>query len=224
MISASGSKSSWGRRLAELLVVFVGVTAAFVLNEWGTARKESQHAREYVNGILSDLRADSAQLERLTDACSADTRAMLRFLMTPVQTTISDDSLRVYLVTMASSESFQPRTVTFDALTSSGELSILTDLAIRKSLVEHYEIYKGIRELDDIAARYWETNQIPYLMEHVDMLRMTFLEPGAWKTMRFKNMLTGHVSFLQQKEKLYRSSLASVVTLTAELQTYADKL
>jgi len=222
--SNPGNRGAWGHRLAELFVVFAGVTGAFVLNEWGTARKDTQRAKEYVHGIISDLSADSVQLTELADACTTRTRAMLRFLFTPAHTKISDDSLRVYLQTMASSETFQPRTVTFDVIKSAGDLSIFTDLTIRKAMIEHYEIYKGVRELDEVAARYWEGLQVPYLMDHVDMVTMTFSDPDIWKTLKFKNVLAAQISFLQQKGNVYHSALVSIDSIQSQLTAYEKGL
>lgn len=218
----ASSRGRWRRRAAELFVVFAGVMAAFLLNEWASSRKDAERAEQYIQGMLTDLGADSVQLAELVGDCSVSTQTLLRFLFTPDHVTIPQDSLNEYLRLMARSQSFRPRTVTFDALTFSGDMSIITDLGIRKDLVEHYDQYKEAHEIDQVTARYWETIQIPFLLDQVDMRTKKFVGPADYRSHQFKNILMGHVSLLQQKTEIYRRSLNGVDSLRSRLSAFAE--
>lgn len=195
-----------------------------MLNEWASSQRDAVRAGQYIQGIMTDLSADSVQLTELADDCSTSTQALVRFLFTPDPVRIPDDSLNHYLQIMARSQSFQPRTVTFDALKFSGDMSIITDIGVRKMLVEHYEQYQGIREVDQVATRYWENIQIPYLLDRVDMRTMRFIGSTDYRSSKFKNILTGHISLLQQKASIYASVLSGLDSLHLRLSTYAEGL
>ena len=91
---------------------------------------------------------------------------------------------------------------------------------MRKALIEHYEAYKGVYEVDAVSARYWENIQIPYLVDHVDMPRMTFSSPTQVQSLRFRNILTGHIALLQQKVQVYATTLESVDRIRSMLVDY----
>lgn len=212
-------KGRFRRRFAELFVVFAGVMAAFLLNEWASSRRDAGQAALYVDGLLMDLRADSAQLSTLVTQCDSNAQTLLRFLYLPSGIRVSDDSLELYMRLMLTSETFQPRTATYDALKFSGDLSIVSDLSVRKAVVEHYERYKEIHELDEVAGRYWENVQIPFFLDQVDMTRLDIRAYQSWK---FKNILRGHVSLLLQKARSYRAALTGVDSVQEALRFYRE--
>jgi DNA repair exonuclease SbcCD nuclease subunit len=101
-------------------------------------------------------------------------------------------------------------------------MSIITDLGIRKDLVEHYDRYKEAHEIDQVTARYWETIQIPFLLDRVDMRTKKFVGPTDYRSHQFKNILMGHIALLQQKTEIYRKSLNGVDSLRSRLSAFAE--
>jgi len=53
----------WGKLFFELIVVFLGVTAGFVLNNWRMDQEERKIEQKYLASFLQDIKFDIPELE-----------------------------------------------------------------------------------------------------------------------------------------------------------------
>lgn len=60
----------WKKLFFELIVVFLGVTAGFLLNNWQLDKKDKQLEKRYMIGFLQDVNANIAELETEVDSDS----------------------------------------------------------------------------------------------------------------------------------------------------------
>lgn len=58
-------KYNWQRLILELLVVFLGVTAGFLLNNWRMKAQKYQLEKTYITGFLRDVNDNIVRLEEL---------------------------------------------------------------------------------------------------------------------------------------------------------------
>ena len=49
------NKYNWGRLGLELIVVFLGVSSGFLLNNWRMEKQETQLKHKYISGFLQDV-------------------------------------------------------------------------------------------------------------------------------------------------------------------------
>ena len=56
---------NWKNHLVELLVVFIGLTAAFGLNNWRDKIADAELEKRYLESIEIDLESDMTQLDQL---------------------------------------------------------------------------------------------------------------------------------------------------------------
>ena len=54
---------SWGQALAEILLIFIGITLAVAFNNWNEARKDAALREGYYQRILAELKQDRADLK-----------------------------------------------------------------------------------------------------------------------------------------------------------------
>ena len=59
------NNSNWKYYIIELLVVFVGVTAGFLLNAWRQENAELKLEQKYLNSFYNDLTSDENSLDSL---------------------------------------------------------------------------------------------------------------------------------------------------------------
>ncbi len=55
-------KVNWLQHSVELIVVFIGVTSAFMLHAWRESRLESQLERKFLESLYEDVLYDSSSL------------------------------------------------------------------------------------------------------------------------------------------------------------------
>ena len=60
----------WGKLFFELIVVFLGVTAGFILNNWRMEQEEVKHEQKYINSFLQDINYDIPELEKAVESDS----------------------------------------------------------------------------------------------------------------------------------------------------------
>lgn len=73
-------RSGWRYAIGELVIVFVGITGAFMLENWRTGRQETRVANEYLASFTYDLQADSTTLETILQANHAKMQTVDRMI------------------------------------------------------------------------------------------------------------------------------------------------
>ncbi len=82
------SKQDRMKLLLELLVVFLGVTAGFILNNWRVQRVERELEAKYITGFLRDVNSNITDLESFIES---DSLWLAR--TTPILNSARSDSL-----------------------------------------------------------------------------------------------------------------------------------
>lgn len=62
-----GPKINWKNHFIELLVVIIGISIAFSLNNWKESSKDKKPEKRYLQNLLSGLERYTKQLTRLRD-------------------------------------------------------------------------------------------------------------------------------------------------------------
>lgn len=78
-------KIPWLNHFIELVVVFIGITAAFALNSWWENHKQAQAERMYLNDFSQDLLSDAESLQTIIPSNEAKLSRVGRFLWQDLQ-------------------------------------------------------------------------------------------------------------------------------------------
>lgn len=139
--------------LSELVVVFVGVALAFVVENLRQERNDRIVGEQYLSGFRQDLKADLEMLEvALADRAAqrSKTLALLEFFEgRPI------DPQRFFEVYWSGLRErwTAPHRNTMDEVLSSGSLRLLRDREIRTGLLRLYVTYDRIADLEGHMAR-----------------------------------------------------------------------
>jgi len=136
------SAGSLARGLAEIAIIVAGVLIALAADAWRESREEDRMAMEYRSALIDDLVADSVLYAALIDSGWFEVQAaavdsILEFLAEPRRD--SDPiTLAQWLMNSSRLSLGQKASATFDDMRSSGRLSLLEDVALRRSLIDYY--------------------------------------------------------------------------------------
>lgn len=133
-------QQNWAAVVIEVGIVVLGVVIGFQVTAWGQRQNDRAQEREYLHALVTDLRADTTQIQNAIG--QAERRAVATHQILGV---ISGDAdLKPPDLAVAVEESmwfnFPAYTqTTISELTSTGNLRLLRDAALRRNLSEYYQ-------------------------------------------------------------------------------------
>ncbi len=185
----------------ELLVVFLGVTAAFVLDNWGEARHERAQERLYLEGLYRDAERDSASLEGMSQLLKHRLELLERLFSLRGRA----DSLRVIqrLVPKAlfSLTLFKPGNDTWESLKAGGDLKLIRDLELRRSLTRLDKLYFGIQKAQEELQSFGQRHVEPWALANMDLRGFRFRSRASVGSPRFWNFVAAYILMVQNQKR-----------------------
>lgn len=197
---------NWRYYLLELLVVFVGVTGAFLLNTWRENRIAKTQVKNYLESIRLDLREDQENLRENIDFLTENNRMLRKFLESPGDDWTTD-STRVVLANSMQLVSFTGKSSTYESMKYSGHLTLIRDFDKRTAIVSYYEGFVTIA-LKDKLTMDWITGQIiDIFLEEIDMRMFVVMDDNIFTELSFLNRFSGLWALLNQNLEAYMELL-----------------
>ena len=145
--------NSLRRHLAELVVVFVGVAAAFAVENLRESLNERAVGGQYLSAFRQDLTADLAMLQEQQEARRAQLNNALVVLEFFEGRAIDPQRFFEAYYTMLLMLRTAPNSNTMDEVLSSGSLRLIRDTEIRGDLLDLYSSYDRIARLEEHMDR-----------------------------------------------------------------------
>ncbi len=195
--------SDWRKLFFELIVVFLGVTAGFVLNNWQQEKKDEQLERKYLSGFLQDARANATELKTKIEA----DRRWLAFaepkLKTVQKSTISSKNASSFIKQMFEISKLDAQTGTYKDIVNSGNLNIISDYDLKKQIVTYHLAISNVQFLDEYFYKFHNDYVMPFIFKNFELLNGKLENTRVIHTTRFTNVIAGYYSMVQQRENAY---------------------
>ena len=208
----------WGKLFFELIVVFLGVTAGFILNNWRIEQDERRIEEKYLTSFLQDIELDIPQLESaiVTDSVwLAQAKPMLNSI---INKSIKLDSARAMIKMIVKISRLDANKSTFEEISNSGNLNILTDFELKSQIVKYYLDLGGVEFIDEYFNKYFSDFVMPFILSEYSVLTGEFNNKSVVNSVRFSNVVAGYYSMVQQRVAAYESLLDDSYLLRDELQ------
>lgn len=216
---------NWKNHLVELVVVIIGISIAFSLNNWAQANKSRQEEQDYITSIIIDLDDDIQQMQDIIDSSEIlRTRSMELFQYLyghpdPLSAITHEHMTAYYRVSY-----FQPNQSTYSALINSGELDLIRNFELRSNIsalyTDHYEEVSGA---DAFVHKLVDDNLYPYIIENVKFSRTGVEELAPLKTTHFTNLSGSFYNMLNTRSTIYRENIVRAQALKDELKSYSRR-
>lgn len=137
---------SLGRYLAEIAIIFIGITISFVFDEWREEKANRQQEREFIESLLGDLKFKK-------DEISAETNSIMKFnqfadsaFLSFEDHTILSDGAIGYLLNSYNFDNnfFNSSTPSFNANAATEQYHGLPD-SLRREMFEVYSLFDYLR-------------------------------------------------------------------------------
>ncbi|MCB2203574.1 hypothetical protein KQI65_02405 [bacterium] len=198
------TRISWANHLIELLVVFVGITTAFMLNNWWEDEKDRDREQQYLRSFVDELEGDAVRLDTILAQNERNLSVIETIVGKLLQGEISEDSLMIAVSQMVQISLFIPKTNAYESAKYSDGFTLLRDYELKTKLIGYYERYEGKKLVEEYFRMYIDRYILPYLFNHIDMLSGTLRHRDSIDVVQVKNLIAGYNQLLVQMVKVYR--------------------
>lgn len=209
---------NWGKLFFELIVVFLGVTAGFLLNNWQLQRQDSSLEKKYLGGFLQDAEANINDLSEAVKLDSLWLFAARPKLIEIQKGTLNTDSANHLIKQIVRISKVDFHSGTYEDIINSGNLNILSNYNLKKQIVEYNVTISGVKFIDDYFYRYFSDFVMPFLFSSYNVLAEKLVSPEIIKTVQFSNVISGYYSMVQQRKSGYERLLKKSISLRDELK------
>lgn len=217
---AKRTKINWFYYLLELLVVFIGVTAGFLLNNWREENSNSKLEQKYLNGFYADLISDKDDLDSLIYRTKGKTDKLMKVLKESEydNNSLSREMANEIIEQILYLEWFTPADDTYDDIINSGNLNIISDYRVKETISSYYSLLHEVKNVEQFYLNHMNDYGFPIIYKNYHILKREFIDDKCYKSLEFTNMYLGIISFYQQNTKIYEQALENNLELTDELK------
>jgi hypothetical protein len=210
-LSLPGEK--WEKLLLELLVVFLGVSAGFLLNNWRIDQEEQELKQEYLQSIGGDVNENILLLEGVIQDDELLLERMSPKLAELKSKTLPADSAMVCIQLILALSRVDLNSNSYLNIMNSGSLNLIDEFELKSQVVSYFSAIRGVNFVDDYFYSYFNEFVMPFIISEVDLVNQQMVNPHAVHSVHFSNVLTGYFAMVQQRKEAYRGFLEKSLSL-----------
>jgi len=207
------TKRRWTNYLIELLIVIIGISIAFWLNNMSIKSIENTQKISYLTDIKNDLSKDSLSLSfniRNNEKKSEKLEHALKL----IKATAPIDSVLVNIIEIGNYDFFNPDSFTLISLLQSGDLKLIESKQIKKEILRILKVYESIETMQNNFLQALDDNYFPMLLTKVDMIEFKAIDPSFFYDLEIKNYCAYTLNETSQHINSYKYAQAQVDKLT----------
>lgn len=220
-----------GKYLIEIIIIILGISASFALNEW--SKKQSNHTdyKKYLESLKIDIQVDSAQMIR--DLGSYTNIARGTELILRYDDKNRKDSLLNFALAVGGLDNFiefLPNNNTFQMLSSTGGFNVFENQELVKEIIQLYQFdYAFIKMIGTEANNEREDFIKPYLFKNIYLEdRETFPNiktniPKLINDVVFRNLCYSYGESCWGAVNSYRRAIKRLVKVAAMIEEELKK-
>ena len=198
-------KISWVNHFIELIVVFIGITLAFMLNNWREDYKSQRMEAQYMNSFYNEISESGNKLDSILVDNQEKSQRLAAALKQMQADNFPLDSAINVVGDLARISIFIPRTNTYESIRNSGNLNLISDYQTRLKIIAYYESFSGKALVEEYYRNYIDDYFIPFFLENVDLVSGEIVNIEFFKTVRFRNLISGYYQLHSQLVDSYEN-------------------
>ncbi len=193
---------SWLKLLLELLVVFAGVTAGFLLNNFREEKVGREVENIYLENLMINLTADSSEIANHINANRNNVEVSKRAVESFREAGISPELALEALSVMVTYNDISLQDATYQSIVGSGNLGMISDIEFRMQLIAYYQFLDQVRTVETVHNDYISSYVLPFVMKNMDMTAGQATETFDPNNIEFKNLTGGYYVVENQKMEM----------------------
>lgn len=213
-------KKGWLWLTLELIVVFIGVTAGFLFDNFREDQANRRLEQKYLESFYNNLRADSTEIQSMILNSRNNIDISGRTVASMQAGTLTNDSALISFSIMATYNNLNLENATYESVVNSGNLGILRDFEIQEKIVYYYGTHDDMRYVEEVYNDYITNYIVPFGSRNLDFITGKFIEQFSVNDIEFRNITSGYYVLVTQKIELVHTldSLNRDLLKTLELK------
>jgi hypothetical protein len=225
MAKKKNSKINWSHYILELLVVFIGVTAGFLMNNWRVESSERDLEKKYLKSFVSDLKIEQMDLDTIIEKGVKKETLFIDILKTSliVREPLNDSLAKLIVNEMIYISWFESTDGTYEDIKNSGSLSLVTDYKLKEEISSYYKFIHELKKVEQYYMDHIDNYGFPWLYKNYHVFYQEFADPERYKNLEFENMFLGTISFVQQNNQVYKKALEKNKELLQKIEEVLEQ-
>jgi len=178
----------WSNYFIELIIVIIGISVAFWLNNIGERHKAKKQEISYLIDIKNDLKKDSLKLS-YNIINNKKKSKKLKYGLNLVKEKAPVDSVFPYIIEIGNYAFFTPDNFTLISLLQSGDFKLIESKKIKRELLRLLQRYESIDNMQKNLLQALDDNFFPLLHTKVDISEFKVVDPDFLYGLEVKNFM-----------------------------------
>ena len=215
-------KIDWKSKLIDLLIVVIGITIAFQLNNLNESNKSKAKEKDYLKSFYEENRDNESKLSLAVEFALKTKHDIDSLKQILLSKDYQDDRIKSLSASMMALSDFNPSLITMENITASGDFELISNFEFREKLIDTYNSYQTTSHLEGILSDYVNQYVTPFFFENIRFSDFTSLKENFIAKPEFENIVLGYDALLTQKLKGYEENIVKLKKLN-QLLTTANK-
>lgn len=199
---------NWRDKILDLIIVIIGISVAFQLNNWNDAVNKSETADQYIANFGEENSTNIDELSAALEQSSATYVHIDSLQKILDRNDLSDDRIPGLMASIMMMSEFRAHTSTMENIIASGDFHVIENGELRKQLVATYGSYKVTAKLEMLTSDYVNSYLVPFLFDHLRLRDLTLMELSESSKIKFENIIIGYQVLLNQQISGYETARA----------------
>ena len=211
-------KINWLQLGLELFVVFLGVTAGFLLNNWSVNRHESKIEQKYLEGFSEDIKNNISELKSAIQVDSIWIAQAGQIIKIINESELPIDSTNAAISLISNLNSIETNVGTYEDIINSGNLNLIKPFQLKSHIIKYQNVIAKAELLDGYLKEFFNNFLLPFLVAETDVMKTKFKDPETITSPKYSNLLGIYFSFINQRTAVYKEFLEESLSLSQKLE------
>ena len=209
---------NWGKLSLELIVVFLGVTAGFLLNNWRMNVHDKQLEKSYLAGLVDDATQNQINIQSSITLDSLWLSRATPLLGVFAQGNFPTDSAKSAIELIIIFHRFEASTNTYQNIINSGNMNIIKNFDFKRQIVDYQDAITGLNALDEIYYTFYKDYSIPLVIKEFNLASGTLIGKSISNPAMLSNIFSLQYWMVLERNKHYKNLLDKSNELKNSLQ------
>lgn len=214
---------NWGKLGLELLVVFLGVSSGFILNNWREESQQLELEQKYITGFIADVEDTIDELSKLNKNDSLWMLAANRNISDLRARTLSKDSADALLKRIIQINKIEIKKGTYEDIINSGNLNLIRNFDLKGEIVDYALAVQGVTFVDDYFHQFFNAYVMTFVFKEFDVINGKIIDEKIYNTVAFSNIFGGYYSMVLQRNSAYKDLLQKSLEFRKHLLKEKEK-